>query len=233
MRVSRVILTAFCAALLAVLLAPAAMSQAGPVQAFVPTDYGDTTDIVARMEGQGWEVTAEQTLMTLADSSDESNPLSAYDVVWFVSAADNETLRYLLDGGPLATFLKNGGVVVVVDVNAENGAVDVAPGGVDIERLPDAGAGAVTIAAPSHAVITGAGIGGVALTDADLDPGATGGLGYLSSLPDEAIVIAQNASGPTVLEYAYGDGQVVVCSLLNPTGECTDNIVRYAESLVP
>ena len=127
----------------------------------------------------------------------------------------------------------------MLDPSGTAWGLDLAPGGVDVLSLPPGGAGSVTVSAVDHALITGVGTGGVQLTATDLDPEATGGLGYLSNFPSRATTIAENAAGPVLLEYAEGpdnvegDGRVVVGVLPDPSVNVIDNIVRYVESLVP
>ena len=202
-----------------------------PVRALVLTELGESAGLVTIMEAQGWNVTT-----ALVPNVGSDDLLSQFDVVWIPAQATAVAL-HLLVGGKLVVFTLEGGVVVVTGVSGaplETGtSVDIAPGGPDAKALPAAGAGAVTIVAVDHASITGAGIGGTALTAADLDPTAGGGRGSLSNAPTGAIVIAQNSEGPVAVEYGFGDGHVLVSTLLDPSDACTRNAVLYAESLVP
>ena len=138
-------------------------------------------------------------------------------------------------GSRLETFLRFGGVVVIADLSPVELWVDALPGGTEAMEIAVGSAVPVTIAAASHALITGSEIGGVTLGTADLDPDLTGGRGYFMDLPADGapVVVAQNASGPVLVEYGFGSGHVVASLLANPSAAFEDNLVRYAHALVP
>lgn len=209
----------------ATLAAGIARAQSPPVRALVLTDLGESSEIAALMEAEGWNVTATEVL-----DLDPSDLSSQFDVVWIPAETNSDAVHQLVDG-ELVLFALEGGVVVVTGVDGTS--LDIAPGGVDADALPAAGAGTVTIVAVDHPSITGAGIGGSALTDADLDPTGGGGRGSLHNTPDDGVVIAQNADGPVAVEYGHGDGHVLVATLLDPVDACAKNVVLYAGSLVP
>jgi hypothetical protein len=209
---------------LVALSAEIAWAQSPPVRALVLTDLGESAGIATTMRAEGWTVT-ESDLVDLASR----DLLSQFEVVWIPGERNSGALHDLVDG-ELVVFALEGGVVVVSGVNGAS--MDVAPGGIDAQALTT-GAGAVSISSASHASITGDGIGGSALTDADLDPTGGGGRGSLHEVPAGAVVIAQNADGPVAVEYGHGDGHVLVATLYDPVDACTRNVVLYAGSLIP
>ena len=48
-----------------------------PIRACVPSGFGDTTNIIMRMEAHGWTVNDEPYLELSAE-----NPYAAFDVIW-------------------------------------------------------------------------------------------------------------------------------------------------------
>ena len=202
-----------------------------PVRALVLNDLGAYASVVTSMQTRGWEVTTAGVLEVQAGGADFLLP---FDIVWIPAQANLPGLQELAKtGGVLDLFAYGGGVVAVMDITPDDLWLDIAPGGSDAEALPAAGAGTVTIAAATHPLITGTGIGGQPLVDANLDPQATGGRGCVLNAPDEsnAVVIAQNTIGPVVLEHSRGTGHIFVCALLNQAESCTENIVLYVQSL--
>lgn len=239
MRVAgKAIVIAAVLAMAGVVAGPRLMTEAatGPVSALVLSDFGDVSATVARMQALGWTVTAKPTLEVMQSSATGPNPFRNYQVVWIPARSDASKLHFLLSAGErLETFLKAGGVVVMVELSPSGQWLCAIPGGAEALALPVGGAGAVTIAAANHALVTGEGIGGATISASDLDPGASGGLGYLAHLPADLppVVVAQNASGPVLVEYGFSGGHVVVSLLANPDEAFENNLVRYAHALVP
>ena len=215
---------------------PTPEAASGPVNALVLSDFGDVSATVARMQALGWTVTTKPTLQVMQTAGTGPNPFRGYDVVWIPARSDLATLHLLMTGGGrLETFLRFGGVVIIADLSPVELWVDAVPGGTEAMETAAGSAAPVTIAAASHVLITGSEIGGVTLGAADLDPGLTGGRGYFMDLPADGapVVVAQNASGPVLVEYGFGSGHVVASLLANPSAAFEDNLVRYAHALVP
>ena len=225
-------LTLFSALLLAIAIDRTLAQSADPVKALVVEGLGDTVAIVATMQSLGWEVT---TAGVLDVDQQFVNGLNAYDVVWVTAGTDVRPMQLLArPGNILDQFAAAGGVVVVTDVSPPNHIwLDIAPGGLDAQTLPASGAGAVTIAATEHPLISGTGIGGVTLNAAYLDPELSGGGCCVVNPPDNsaAVVIAQNSIGPVLLEHTHGTGHVLVSALLNQQDNCTQNVLYYVEFL--
>ena len=239
MRERRLALSIICGVVLTMtLLVSPVGARAQALQAYVPSDFADTTTIVARLEAAGWTVTTAHTL-----DLGGQDPYAVFDLIWIVPDASTEAFAYLRDPiAELAVFAEDGGVLIITGVGGDAPGLDIGPGGLDVMGLPADGAGAVTIAAADHPLVTGVDTGGVALTDSDLDPEATGGAGYLTNLPSGATTtttIAQNTAGAVFLNYDEGldsdagDGHILVSSLVNPSADAIDNIILYVASLIP
>ena len=216
-------------------------AQASPIQAVVLTDHGAYDGVVSAMGSLGWAVSTLSTLETeLAGESVAGlgtiGDLSSADVVWIPWGTNESGLHLLVgDGGSLDVYVRGGGIVVVSGITTDGYIMlDVAPGGTDVDPIPEGGSGAVTITAIDHPFITGAGTGGTALTSSDLDPTSSGGGGCITNVPNAegCTVIAENSDGAVLAIYTFGDGYVVVSTLLNGTAACQENLILYVQSLV-
>ncbi len=204
-----------------------------PVRALVLTDLGDPGDIVTRMQAHSWQVTSLGVLSVLGPATETYS--ASYDVIWIPAQSNFPGIHRLVSSGTMDAFIKKGGVLVIVDANPVGVWPDLAPGGADAEALPAGGAAPLTITKPDHPMITGTGIGGVAVTTADLDPQGTGGRGCIINAPQEGgpVAIVSNALGPVLVEHTHGSGRVLMTALKNPTANCVENMILYVQSLLP
>jgi hypothetical protein len=169
--------------------------------------------------------------------------LSAYDTV-FVSP-DLSLMGYgalrsaVADGGSLQMYVATGGTLVVNVAGRVGSQHDIAPGGVDyVGGTHNNGASFVSAA---HPLLTGAGYNGHSLNPSDFSMWLHTDHGYIdpSSLTMERgvaapIEITENTFGPSVVEYAYGDGRVVLTTLTvgwamggQARGDVQDNLINY------
>ena len=222
-------------ALLLVLAIPGGKAQGQTtesVKALVVEGLGDSSAIVTTMQSLGWEVTMAAVLDV---DQHFDNGLYGYDVIWVTAGTDVKPLQFLARrGNILDQFPAAGGVVVVTDLSPDDMWLDIAPGGPEAQALPASGAGVVTIAAVDHPSITGAGTGGTALTAADLDPQSSGGRACVINPPQDSgfVVIAENSIAPVLLDYKHGNGRVIVSALLSPQESCSENLLRYLQTVV-
>lgn len=211
---------------------PPAGAQIVPVRVMVTNDEGAADGLVAKMLERGWEVTE----MTAYDAEIASTDgLDIYDVIWLCATSDPISHHYMvMNGGPVYRFTEAGGVLVVSDLSPNGIWLDVAPGGSMAFASPIDGAAPLTITDPGHPLVSGSGTTGVALTEADLDPLNIGGSANFLNLWDEGppSIIAENADGPVLAEYNFGEGVVLVCALTQPTDACTANMLGYVELLL-
>jgi hypothetical protein len=87
----------------------------------------------------------------------------------------------------------------------------------------------------SHPFITGIGYGGEALSAADFDDWGNTDDGFINGLPDDARIILRNDLGPSLAEYDYGAGRIIIttvnfCTPGSPgsNGAPLDNLLLYA-----
>jgi hypothetical protein len=87
----------------------------------------------------------------------------------------------------------------------------------------------------SHPLITGIGYGGEQLSAADFDDWDNTDDGFISGLPAGARVILRNDLGPSLAEYEYGAGRIIIttvnfCTPGSPgsNGAPLDNLLLYA-----
>ena len=113
--------------------------------------------------------------------------------------------------GELTAYVNGGGVLVVNIANNIGSQSDIAPGGVDYDRsfLHES----ESILAPGHPYITGDGYGGSTLAESDFNSWSSTDHGILTALPLNATVILQSSDGPSLVEYAFGNGRVLVSTL--------------------
>jgi hypothetical protein len=209
------------------LQAPIADAQLPGPRALVLNDLGEYEGIAAQMRLCNWDVATVSTLKLISAGTPG---LADYDVVWIPAQSNYPALRRLAEtGSPLEGFVRTGGVVVVMGLSPDRLWIDVALGGMDVKPLFPEGAGAVTIAAPDHPMISGTGTGGQPLTNEDLDPGATGGTGNILNPPEGSEVIANNTAGPVVVDYRYRAGHVFVSALQREQDICRANVFLYIQ----
>ena len=115
----------------------------------------------------------------------------------------------------LSQFVQDGGYLWI-NLAGTSCATDIAPGGVDYAHDTCGGAQNQweTIVDAGHAYISGS-------FDARADQLSAGDfmnwnvtdIGHVAALPADATVITRNAQGPTLAEYSFGQGWVVVSTL--------------------
>ncbi len=169
--------------------------------------------------------------------------LSAYDTV-FVSP-DLTPMSYgalrsaVADGGSLQMYVASGGTLVVNVAGRVGSQNDIAPGGVDyVGGTHNNNASFVSAA---HPLLTGLGYSGHSLNPSDFSMWLHTDHGHIdpASLSmergvDSPIQITANTLGPSVVEYAYGDGRVLVTTLTvgwamggEARGDVQDNLINY------
>jgi hypothetical protein len=213
----------------------AAPVRSTATNAIVLTDLGvPESTIPARMQELGWQVT---TARCLEVQGPKASAVASADVFWVTASSKNALLENLVKpGGVLDTFARQGGIVVVTGVNPDFVSVAAAPGGVRATEHTANGEEAVNITDATHPVITGAGIGGVVLTNQSLDPTATGANGCIAVPPaiqGSATVIASDAHGPAIIEYPLDAGRVILSTIASAGASCTSNLLLYLQSLRP
>jgi hypothetical protein len=137
----------------------------------------------------------------------------------------------------LSEFVQEGGYLWI-NVAGTSCAADVAPGGVDYAHDTCGGAQnqSETIVDSGHAYISGSfDARANQLSAADFMNWNVTDIGHVAALPANATVITRNAQGPTLAEYSFGQGWVVVSTLTygwGPSGGArgvpVDNMLLYA-----
>lgn len=141
--------------------------------------------------------------------------------------------RLAAPGGVIERFVADGGVAVIHAGGRFNDQSNIAPGGVGFARVGSHNT--ETIETPTHPYFTGEGFGGVPLTQDDFANWENTDEGVLTNLPSDATVLLRNNDGPSMAEYVYGNGRVIVSTLAfcwdgrpRSTGAATTNLLRYA-----
>jgi len=179
---------------------------------------------------------ASRSLLNLA-VDDPLTLRSLYQVIYVapdLSTADYTLLRQMSSpGGVLEQFVSAGGVAVIHLAGSVGDQVEVAPGGVGFsltaahnsEAIPD----------PQHPYLTGLGFAGEALSASSFIGWQPTDNGVLANLPGDATVLLSNSNGPSLAEYPYGAGRVIVSSMSycwigrpGSDGAATRNLLRYS-----
>jgi Dockerin type I domain len=149
--------------------------------------------------------------------------------------ADYTLLRQIVaSGGVIEQFVSMGGVAVINAAGSLGDQEDIAPGGVGFsgaaQHLSE------QILAPSHPYFTGVGFGGEPLSSSDFDNWQPTDYGTLTNLPGDAAVLLANNDGPSLAEYQYGEGRVIVSTLAycwdgKPAsqGAAARDLLRYSQ----
>jgi len=184
-----------------------------------------------------------QLLQDLFLRGDPARLLSQFLTVYVppgLSEDDYTTLNKLAaPNGFIEQFVALGGVAVInvapdpAETPTTETRTGIAPGFVGYQ--PPLASMSETIAAPSHPFITGEGFGGHTLSSssfASWQPTDRGFLTGFQGLP--STVLLRNARGPSMIEYNYGAGRVIVTSLTFCTqtqpasqGDALDNLLTY------
>jgi len=220
--------------------ATAATSPAPARQYLVITDPSFSSYARTRMTKLG--LTNDGIAIGALEASNPDTLRSGYRAIYLPAVAESAQLGKLRPlmavGGVLERFVNGGGTLMLVLTGYTADQTDIAPGGVDVVRNGPHNQEAIVV--PTHPYFTGAGIGGT-----PLGVGAFGGwqhtdLGTLGGLPEGARVLLQNAHGPSLAEYGYGRGRVIVTTLSYGwtgfparVGAAWDNLLRYGVSIAP
>jgi len=132
-------------------------------------------------------------------------------------APDLDSIDYLalqnlvLPGATIEQFVLLGGVAVINVAGSLGDQTAVAPGGVGFSNANQHDD--ETILLSDHPYFTGIGFGGEPLIVDDFSGWGPTDFGTLTNLPAAATVLLQNADGPSLAEYPYGAGKVIVSTL--------------------
>lgn len=140
------------------------------------------------------------------------------------------------DGGSLQHYVATGGTLVLNVAGRIGSQHDIAPGGVDY--VGGIFANAETIGASTHPLITGVGYNGNLLSATDFAMWLHTDHGYIDPASLAAlnapISIVSNQSGPSVVEYQYGQGRVLITTLTvgwamggQARGDVQENVINY------
>ncbi len=136
-------------------------------------------------------------------------------------------------GGLIEQFVSLGGVAVLNVAGSLGDQLNIAPGGVGFSSV--AQHVSEQILKPSHPYITGVTFGGAALDTGDFANWQPTDYGTLTNLPGNAAVLLANNDGPSLAEYQYGDGRIIVSTLAycwqdKPAtqGDAARNLLQYS-----
>jgi hypothetical protein len=150
--------------------------------------------------------------------------------------SENEDFAFLQGmmrpGGFIERFVALGGLAVI-NVSSAFNRDDIAPGGIDFRG--GANAEGETIFNQLHPYITGEGYGGESLSTSSFNQWGPTDRGFLDNLPPDAAVLLRNAPGrPSMVEYNYGAGRVILTTLTFCTpsqpasmGRALDNLLKF------
>jgi hypothetical protein len=140
----------------------------------------------------------------------------------------------------LSSFVQNGGYLWI-NLAGSGCPSDAAPGGVDFVQWSCGSTyhNAETIADPDHAYFTGDfHTSAHSLTDSDFVTWDSTDAGHIAQLPANATTLLSNSRGPSLAEYSFGKGWVVVSTLTYGWGSggartaAMDNMLLYAAGQV-
>lgn len=143
--------------------------------------------------------------------------------------------QLVASGGFIEQFVSLGGVAVINVAGTLGDQLNIAPGGVGFARLGRHDA--ENIISPEHLFFLGTGFGGERLLSTDFDLWQFTDEGILTNiLPVQPKILLENADGPSMIEYTYGKGRVLVstlnyCFMDRPitSGPAARNLLRYAQ----
>lgn len=165
---------------------------------------------------------------------------SFYRVIWLLGAANDaapenskQSWRNLVDvNGALATFVDQGGVLVVTPPDASHASL-MSPEGSYFFPASAGQQSSSSIQLVNHPLITGNGYFGVQLIDSDFNrvPQAGEGEGHWPSTANGDVIVS-NQSGATASVVADGNGFILLLGVpLNPESNLTGNLIRYSRWL--
>jgi hypothetical protein len=144
----------------------------------------------------------------------------------------------VVTGGVLERFANAGGTLVLNVCGNADSQPGIAPGGVNYDRTNTHNAEAITN--PGHPYFTGAGYGGAVLNRGHFGAWVYTDYGNLTDLPTGAAVLLANEDGPSLAEYRWGRGRVIVSTLSYGwpgfparTSVAWNNLLLYGASVKP
>jgi hypothetical protein len=151
-----------------------------------------------------------------------------------LSFGDYDALRTLsADGGFIERFAFFGGVAVIHVQGEGQDESGLAPGGARFLRTP-VRHNTANVLDPTHPYITGMGYDGAPLDATSFTGWGPTDEGILTDFPSNATVLLNNLDGPSLIEYNYGQGRVIVSTLtycteelLGSQGEALDNLLKF------
>jgi len=163
--------------------------------------------------------------------------LAEYDMVFispgFGSIGYDNLRSAVVDGGSLQLYVATGGTLVLNAAGNYGDQDDIAPDGISFDREPMHNS--ESIMSGSHPYITGVGYSGHTLGTADFANWYETDQGQLTNLAPGTTTILANLDGPSLVEYAHGNGTVLVSTLTVGWGEggeargtAQDNMINYA-----
>jgi parallel beta-helix repeat protein len=207
---------------------------------------GGTVSNNAKASSLGHTVT-EDTLANITTMP--VNHLLTYDVIWLNPGitVDYASLQAAVaNGGSLEQYADGGGVLVLCVAGIDGNKNSIAPGGVDAQLVNDVSPHNIeTFTTLTHPYFTGVGYGGAVLATTDFDDWSKTDHGWLTGssgqavsaqLP-EAITVLSNSDGPSLIEYDWGCGTVIVNTLTYGWASAgakltpQDNLINYADFL--
>jgi hypothetical protein len=226
--------------LVAVGAAARPVAAATQKQYLVITDtfYGSTA--VTRMTQLG--IARDATTFAGLATADPNQLLANYRAIYLPVVLGGDQypkLRSLVVTGGVLERFANAGGTLVLNVGGNAGSQpDIAPGGVDYDRIGTHNAEALPV--PSHPYFTGAGYGGGVLTRGNFGAWLYTDYGDLTGLPAGTTTLLANVDGASMVEYKWGRGKVIVTTLSygwpgfpDRIGAAWTNLLLYGASLHP
>ncbi len=234
--------------------ATATATPTGPTPTVTNTFRPRADYILAMGLANEWECTEERAgelglltvtlpIETLATSEDpvdrHEQVLSIYVAPSMKNAApddENEDFVFLQNmmrpGGFIERFVALGGLAVI-NIASVADRDDIAPGGVDYRA--GGNADSETILNQLHPYITGQGYGGEPLLASSFSQWGPTDRGFFTSLPMGSMQLLRSSPArPSMIEYNYGAGRVILTSLTFCTpsqpssmGRALDNLLKY------
>jgi len=226
----------------------------GPTPTVTNTLQPRADFVFAQGNNNNWECTEERardldfdsTVMSLQElflRGDPARLLSQFLTIYVAPGLSEEDYGFMqalsAPDGVIERFVALGGLAIInvaPDPSATPNATardGIAPNFVGFQ--PPLRSETETIAAQGHPYITGEGFGGQALSTASFLTWGPTDFGFLTNVQAiGATVLLRNPRGPTMIEYNYGAGRVIVTSLTfctpNETatmGDALDNLLKY------
>lgn len=236
-------------ALAGVCLCLAIASDLAGAAEFLVCTQGNSSESLDRVKDLGHQETTAPIIFADGILAMSNATLEQFCVIWFSPGMDtSDDVAHIRNSiapagdGNLEQFVASGGVIVMNVTGSGIGLPeDVVPGGAGWEEssgthneefFPD----------PSHRYLTGAFPAGVPLDvvadpDTDFSSWNDTDRGVIENIPSGATVILENADGPSMVEYQYGSGWVIITTLRfgaasgGAVGAPLNNLINYAAYL--